>query len=86
MKRINPTKHMDGVGGGDPAIYFECRCGQAWNRTHYCVGEKGHRVDESIVMSVASYIDRYGLEGSWSKWLLWNYSIKGRVIPDIVID
>lgn len=86
MKQVNPTRVMINYDMKHPSIYFECRCGEAWNRSHSCVGEKGNRVNEDIVMDVAGYIDRYGLESTWSKWLLWNYSIKGRNIPDSVIE
>ena len=61
-------------------IYFECRCGEAWNRTHHCVGEVGVEVSEDIVMGVARWFWKYGLKGIWAEWLLSVYSIKARYI------
>lgn len=61
-------------------IYFECRCGEAWNRTHHCVGEVGVEVSEDIVMGVARWFWKYGLSSIWSEWLLSRYSISAKYI------
>ena len=61
-------------------IYFECRCGGAWNREHQCKVDSGIEVSETVVMDTARWFWKYGLSGIWSEWLLDIYSIKGRYI------
>ena len=61
-------------------IYFECRCGEAWNREHQCKVDSGVEVSEAVVMDVARWFWKYGLKGIWAEWLLGIYMIKARYI------